>query len=107
MPAPAQQAIDTHGDSGVGWLKGGRLLVLDFEDHISTMNADGSDRNVVFQTDLPILGMSVCPDGERALFIMPSQTDQSDQRLSAGRYRRTNNVADQWQVRPEPGVLAR
>ena len=81
--------------------------MLDFEDHISTMNADGSDRNVVFQTDLPILGMTVCPDGERALFVMVPTTDQGDQRLSAGCQRRTNNAADQRQVRPEPGVLAR
>ena len=67
------QAIDTHGDVAVGWIKGGRLLALDFDAHISTMNADGSDRNVVFQTDLPILAMSVCPDGERALFVTPTK----------------------------------
>ncbi|HEY4931385.1 MAG TPA: protein kinase [Terriglobales bacterium] len=71
--AASPQAIDTHGDVGVGWLKGGRLLVLDFDGHISTMNADGSDRNVIFQTDLPILGMTVCPDGEHALFVMPTK----------------------------------
>ena len=55
LPPRNPQAIDTHGDVAVGWLKGGRLLALDFDGHISTMNADGSDRNVVFQTDLPIL----------------------------------------------------
>ncbi len=40
------QAVDTHGDIGVGWLKNGRLLALDYDGHISSMNADGSDRNV-------------------------------------------------------------
>ena len=67
------QAIDTHGDIGVGWIKGGRLLALDFNGHISAMNADGSERNVVFQTDLPILAMSVCADGEHALFTTPTR----------------------------------
>ncbi len=71
--AAVPPAIDSHGEVGVGWLKGGRLLALDFQGHISSMNADGSDRNVVFQTDLPILGMSVCADGERALFVTPTK----------------------------------
>jgi serine/threonine protein kinase len=71
--AASSQPIDSHGDVAVGWLKGGRLLALDFEGHISTMNVDGSDRNVVFQSNLPILGMSVCPDGEHAMFTMPNK----------------------------------
>jgi serine/threonine protein kinase/Tol biopolymer transport system component len=65
--------VDTHGDVGVGWIKGGRLLALDFTGHIFAMDADGSDRNVVFQTDLPILAFSVCADGEHALFTMPTK----------------------------------
>ena len=72
--APASlQAMDTHMDVGVGWLKDGRLLVLDYDDHISTMNADGSDRNVIFQTDLPIIAMSVCSDGQHALLTIPTR----------------------------------
>ena len=67
------QPIDSHGDVAVGWIKGGRLLAMDFDGHISTLNADGSDRNVVFQTDLPLLGMSVCGDGEHALFVTPTK----------------------------------
>ena len=67
------QAVDTHGDIGVGWLKNGRLLGLDYDGHISSMNVDGSDRNVVFQSTLPIFGLSVCPDGEHALFTMPTR----------------------------------
>jgi serine/threonine protein kinase/Tol biopolymer transport system component len=67
------QAVDTHGDIGVGWLKNGRLLALDYDGHISSMNVDGSDRNVVFQSTLPIFGLSVCPDGEHALFTMPTR----------------------------------
>jgi len=71
------QPIDTHGDVGVGWLKDGRLLTLDFDGHISTINTDGTDRNLIYKTDLPILVMSVCPDGERALFTMPSKQTRS------------------------------
>jgi Tol biopolymer transport system component len=67
------QPVDAHGDTGVGWLKNGRLLVLDYDGHISSMNVDGSDRNVVLQTNLPIFGLSVCPDGEHALFTMPTR----------------------------------
>jgi serine/threonine protein kinase/Tol biopolymer transport system component len=67
------QAVDTRGDVGVGWLTEGRLLVLDYEGHISTINADGSNRNTIFETNLPILVVSVCPDGERALFTMPTR----------------------------------
>ena len=37
------------------------------------MNIDGSNRNVIFQTDLPIFGLSVCADGEHALVLMPTK----------------------------------
>ena len=67
------RAIDTHGDVAVGWLTGNRLLALDFKGHIFTMNADGGDRNVVFESDLPIRWLSVCPDGEHALFLAPTK----------------------------------
>ena len=71
--APAAQPVDTHSDANVGWLKAGRLLVLDFDDNLAALNADGSDRNVVFRPDMPIFGMVVCPDGEHALFIKPTK----------------------------------
>jgi len=64
--------VDTKNDVNVGWLEDGRLLVSDFEGHVTTINADGSDRNVIFESNLPIVGMSVCPTGDRALLEMPS-----------------------------------
>ena len=69
--------IDTHNAVGVGWLKNGRLLAYDYEDHILSMNADGSDRNVVFETNLPIVNMSVCPNSDRVLFTMPNRRTSS------------------------------
>ncbi len=38
--------VDNHGDINVGWLPDGRLITLDFDGHISTMNADGTSRTV-------------------------------------------------------------
>lgn len=70
--APAQP-IDTRGDVSVGWLKDGRLLVSDYEGHLSTINADGSNRNVVFETNLPILGLAVCAADDRVLLSMPNK----------------------------------
>ena len=67
------QPIDTHGDVSVGWLTATRLLVLDLDGHISTINADGSNRSVIFQSDLPIFGMGTCPDGKQALFVKPTK----------------------------------
>ena len=64
--------VDDHGDIGVGWLPDGRLATLDYDGHISIMNADGSNRNVVYQEHLPMQGLSVCPDGTHALFSMPN-----------------------------------
>jgi len=77
MPAAPNAAVqgppvDTHNAVGVGWLKNGRLLAYDYDDHFISMNADGSDRNIVFETNLPVLNMSVCPDSDRVLFAMPN-----------------------------------
>jgi Tol biopolymer transport system component len=69
--------VDTHGAVGVGWLKNGRLLAYDDDDHIVSMNADGSDRNIVFETNLPILNMSVCPNSDRVLLAMPNPQTKS------------------------------
>ena len=62
--------IATLQDVYVGWMKDGRLLTTDFNGHIATLNADGSDRNVIYRGDLPIQAVSVCPDGERVLVDM-------------------------------------
>jgi serine/threonine protein kinase len=70
-------AIESHEDVGVAWLADGRLLVLDLEGHIITMKADGSDRNTVYETSLPIGVISVCPDGQTALFQTPTTQTKS------------------------------
>jgi eukaryotic-like serine/threonine-protein kinase len=65
--------VDNHGDINVGWLPDGRLLTLDYDSHISIMNADGSSRNVIYQQKLPMQGLTVCPDGTYAFFNMPNR----------------------------------
>jgi len=65
--------IDSREDTLVAWLKDGRLLVSDYQGHLATLNADGSNRNVVFETPLPILGMSLCRDAGRVLLSMPNE----------------------------------
>ncbi len=65
--------VDNHGDINVGWLPDGRLITLDYDGHISTMNADGTSRNVIYQQSLPMQGLTVCPDGAHAFFNMPNR----------------------------------
>ncbi len=65
--------MDNHGEINVGWLPDGRLITLDYDGHISTMNVDGSSRNVIYQQNLPMQGLSVCPDGAYAFFYMPNR----------------------------------
>ncbi len=65
--------IDNHGAIGVGWLPDGRLVSLDFDGHIAVMNADGTNRSIIYQERLPLSGLSVCPDGVSALFSMPNK----------------------------------
>jgi serine/threonine protein kinase len=65
--------VDNHGDINVGWLPDGRLITLDYDGHISLMNADGSSRNVIYQQNLPMQGLTVCPDGAYAFFNMPNR----------------------------------
>jgi len=64
---------DNHGDINVGWLPDGRLVTLDYDGHISIMNDDGSSRNVIYQQNLPMQGLTVCPDGAHGLFFMPNR----------------------------------
>ena len=59
--------IEKQRDAGVGWLKDGRLLVSDLDDRIIIINVDGGDRRVIHR-DVPVGGLSVCPNGEQALF---------------------------------------
>ena len=71
-PASLKQ-IDNHEDVGVRWLPDGRLLTMDYDGHVAVMNADGSNRTIVYQQHLPLSGLSVCSDGQHALFNMPNQ----------------------------------
>ncbi|MGO9564220.1 MAG: protein kinase domain-containing protein [Candidatus Korobacteraceae bacterium] len=68
----AAKQIDNRGNVGVGWLPDGRLVSMEYDGHISIMNADGSNRSIIFQQHLPMSGLSVCPDGASALFSMPN-----------------------------------
>ena len=65
--------VDNHGDINVSWLPDGRLLTLDSDGHISLMNGDGSSRNVIYQQNLPMQGLTACPDGANAFFSMPNK----------------------------------
>ena len=65
--------VDNQGDINVSWLPDGRLLTLDYDGHISVMNADGSGRNVIYQQNLPMQGLKACPDGAYAFFGMPNR----------------------------------
>ena len=66
-------AIDNHNEIDVGWLPDGRLLAMTRDGQIATMKADGSDRNVIFQEHQPMGSLSVCPDGQRAIFVMANK----------------------------------
>jgi eukaryotic-like serine/threonine-protein kinase len=70
---PAAKPIDSHNDLGVGWIKDDRLLVMDFDGNIASLTADGHERNVILKTTLPTSNLSVCPDGEHALFLAPTK----------------------------------
>jgi len=65
--------IDNRSDVGVAWLPDGRLIAMEYDGHISVMNADGSNRSIIFQQHLPLTGLSVCSDGASALFSMPNK----------------------------------
>ena len=69
--------VDNQGDTHVGWLKDGRLAVADFYGHIATMKADGSGRTVIFESNLPIVSMSVCQATNRVLLAMPDRDTKS------------------------------
>jgi serine/threonine protein kinase/Tol biopolymer transport system component len=75
-PTPSATEVDNHNDIGVGWLPDGRLLAMDYDSHIAVMNADGTNRSVIYQERLPMGELSVCPDGAHALFFMPNKQTQ-------------------------------
>ncbi len=69
--------IDNHEDRSVAWLPDGRLVTMDYDSHIAVMNADGSNRTIVYQEHLPMFGLSVCPDGQNVLFSMPNKQNKA------------------------------
>ena len=71
--AASPTQIPGHGETAVGWLPDGRLVTMDYESHIAIMNADGSNRSIIYHQNLPMGGLSVCHDGASALFFMPNQ----------------------------------
>jgi eukaryotic-like serine/threonine-protein kinase len=71
--SPGANQVDNHGDISVAWLPDGRLLAMDYDSHIAVMNADGSNRNVIYKERLPMGGLSVCSDGAHALFFMANK----------------------------------
>ena len=71
--ASSLKQVDSHGNIGVGWLPDGRLLSMTFDGQLALMNADGSNRNVIYQERAPLGGLSVCNDGQHALFFMPNK----------------------------------
>ncbi len=70
--ASAAKQVANSGDINVSWLPDGRLLTLDYDGHISIMNADGNGRNVIYQQNLPMRGLNACPNGAYAFFGMPN-----------------------------------
>ncbi len=71
--AASLKQIDDHRDVSVRWLPDGRLLTIDYDGHIAVMNADGSNRSIIYQEHLPMGGLSVCSNGQEALFYMPAK----------------------------------
>ncbi len=69
----APTMVDNREDVNVGWTSDGKLVAIDFEGHIATMNADGSNRTVVFSERLFMFNLSVCQDGRHVLFSMPNR----------------------------------
>jgi Tol biopolymer transport system component len=65
--------IDTRGDTSVGWTPDGRLVAIDYDGHIATLNPDGSSRTVIYSERLFMQNISVCQDGQHALFGMPNK----------------------------------
>jgi serine/threonine protein kinase len=68
--------VEKAQDVNVGWLKDGKLVISDWSAQVATLNADGSDRNVVYHTGLPIQSLTTCPNGDYALLnMLTKETD--------------------------------
>jgi Tol biopolymer transport system component len=69
--------IDTHGNLGA-WLPGGRLASSNYDGSVVTMNADGSNRSVVFSENNRVNSLIACSDGVHLLLTMlPNKETQS------------------------------
>ena len=69
----APTLIENREDVNVGWTNDGKLVAIDWEGHILSMNADGTNRSVVYSDRLFMTNLSVCQDGRRVLFSMPNK----------------------------------
>ena len=69
----ASTMVENREDLYVGWTNDGKLVAIDWEGHILSMNADGSNRTVIFSNKLFMTSLSVCPDGQHVLFSMPNK----------------------------------
>ncbi len=71
--AGAPTLVENREDVNVGWTSDGKLVAIDWEGHILSMNADGSNRAVLYSDRLFMTGLSVCQDGRHVLFSMPNK----------------------------------
>ncbi len=71
--AGAPTMVDNREDVYVGWTNDGKLVSIDWEGHILSMNADGSNRTVIYSNRLFMTNLSVCQDGRHVLFGMPNK----------------------------------
>ena len=83
--------IDNHGDIGVGWLPDGRLVAMDYDGHISVMNADGSNRSILYQEHLPMSGLVGLSRRRQRAVLHAEQADQGHQHLAAGSAKRSGD----------------
>ena len=65
--------VENQQDAFVGWTYDGKLVAIDWNGHILSMNGDGSNRTVVYSNRLFMTGLSVCQDGRHVLFSMPNK----------------------------------
>jgi Tol biopolymer transport system component len=69
----APTLIENREDVNVGWTSDGKLVAADWEGHMLSMNADGSNRTAIYSDRLFIAGLSVCQDGRHVLFSTPNK----------------------------------
>ncbi len=69
----APTMVDNRDDAYVGWTNDGKLVAINWDGHIVSMNADGSNRAVIYSNRLFMMNLSVCQDGRHVLFSMPNK----------------------------------